>query len=91
MSRRVYCWRVGHAFTALDDGRCPECGRTDHESIEHCGAYAGCRETSRRECLDDGGRITGYVVDYDHGHPCELDAGHDGAHACVEAQKECHG
>lgn len=78
---RAYCWYTGNAFTMLDNGDCPECGKhgRDHRPLaeDECGSFADCRygliQTNKRH----------------DGHPCELSIGHEGDHRCPEAEKLC--
>lgn len=66
---RKYCGRVGGGLELADGEKCPECGYDGHESLSdaQCGAWVQCR----------------YVIepgDLAHGHACELNVGHVGAH-----------
>jgi hypothetical protein len=56
---RVYCWRVGMCFNALENGNCPECGSNSHLvwAPATCGDYAPYGNTGK-----------GYPCDLEIGH-----------------------
>lgn len=72
MTRR-YCWRVGGAFNLDDAARCPECGS---------------RGDAHRP-IDEGicGAYAPCEESADHGHPCQLPPGHDGAHTAPNPRR----
>lgn len=80
MTRR-YCGRVGAAFVAADDARCPECSLlfSDHFALPDgiCGTWT--------RCPGDCGAEDG-TTPPEHGHFCGLQPGHDGPHRSVTGE-----
>lgn len=61
---RAYCWRVGGVYE-LKDGKCLECGSTDHKPYEadNCGGFSQISKTEGTYCLLPIGHIGNHEHD----------------------------